>query len=37
VKGMHDSDPWEGCLEIVLNLAGVNPLSRATEAVALRS
>jgi DNA polymerase III subunit delta len=37
VKGMHDSDPWEGCLEIVLNLAGVSPLSKATEAVALRS
>ncbi|MEX1032103.1 MAG: DNA polymerase III subunit delta [Cellvibrionaceae bacterium] len=36
-KGMHDSDPWEGCLEIVLNLAGVTPLSRASEAVALRS
>ncbi|MCW8195055.1 DNA polymerase III subunit delta [Proteobacteria bacterium 005FR1] len=36
-KGMHDSDPWEGCLEIVLNLSGVTPLSRATELVALRS
>lgn len=37
VKGMHDSDPWEGCLEIVLNLSGVSPLSRASEGVALRS
>jgi DNA polymerase-3 subunit delta len=37
VKGMHDSDPWEGLLDIVLNLAGVRPLDRATEAIALRS
>lgn len=36
-KGMHASDPWEGCLEIVLNMAGVSPLSKASEGVALRS
>lgn len=36
-KGMHHSDPWEGCLEIILNLAGVSPLSRTTEGVALRT
>lgn len=36
-KGMHASDPWEGCLEIVLNMAGVSPLSRVSEGVALRS
>lgn len=36
-KGMHDSDPWEGCLEIVLNLSGVSPLTRSSESVALRS
>lgn len=34
-KGMDSSDPWEGCLEIVLNLSGVNPLTAATERVAL--
>ncbi|MGQ9425669.1 DNA polymerase III subunit delta [Gilvimarinus sp. F26214L] len=36
-KGMHDSDPWEGCLEIVLNLSGVFPLTRPTETLALKS
>lgn len=34
-KGMDSSDPWEGCLELVLNLAGVMPLSDSTERVAL--
>lgn len=37
VKGMDTSDPWEGCLEIVLNLSGVTPLNRSNQALALRS
>ncbi|GAB1263800.1 DNA polymerase III subunit delta [Aurantivibrio infirmus] len=36
-KGMHGADPWEGCLEIVLNLAGVNALNPLSEKIALRN
>lgn len=35
VKGMDKSDPWEGCLEIVLNLSGTTPLTASTERLAL--
>lgn len=35
-KGMNDSDPWDICLDLVLNLAGVVPLNKRTESIALR-
>lgn len=36
-KGMHHADPWEGCLEIVLNLAGLSALNPVSEKIALRT
>lgn len=35
-KGMGDGDPWDICLDLVLNLAGVAALNQRTEGIALR-
>ena len=34
-KGMHSSDPWDGCTDIVLTLAGVTAFNRQSERVSL--
>ncbi len=34
-KGMHSSDPWDGCTDIVLSLAGVTAFNKQSERVSL--
>ncbi|GAB1261239.1 DNA polymerase III subunit delta [Aurantivibrio plasticivorans] len=36
-KGMHNADPWEGCLEIILGIAGVHPLNDTNQKLAVKS